>query len=124
MGEGADPTADDFVVAFDEDGLVEWGQLQLIRRHLRAEPGRMPRLIPETWRNRGVWSKKREMNGQESMGHLWEIYGKSMGHLWKIYGKSMGNLWKIYGTSMKTGMRQEKNGDGDAAMVIMVVFGI
>jgi len=25
---------------------------------------------------------------------------------------------------MKTGMRQEKNGDGDAAMVIMVVFGI
>lgn len=48
VGEGADPTADVFVVAFDEDGLVEWGQLQLIRRHLRkAEPGRMPRLIPE-----------------------------------------------------------------------------
>ena len=58
------------------------------------------------------------------MGNLWEIYGTSMENLWEIYGKSMGNLWKIYGTSMKTGMRQEKNGDGDAAMVIMVVFGI
>ena len=60
----------------------------------------------------------------KSMGNLWDIYGKSMGNLWEIYGKSMGNLWKIYGTSIKTGMRQEKNGDGDAAMVIMVVFGI
>ena len=48
VGEGADPAADVCVVALDEDGLVEWGQLQLLRRHLGRLPG-MPRLLPEPW---------------------------------------------------------------------------
>eukprot|EP00435_Cladocopium_sp_Y103_P030552 s1597_g7.t1 len=51
LGEGADPTADVFVLALDEDGLVEWGQLQLLRRHLQRKASRkapgMPQLIPD-----------------------------------------------------------------------------
>jgi hypothetical protein len=72
------------------------------------------------------WEKSVEIYGI-SMGKVWEIFGTAMGNLWEIYGhlwEIYGHLWEIYGKSMKTGMRQEKNGDGDAAMVIMVVFGI
>ena len=49
----ADISADVFVLGMDEDGLVEWGHLQLLKLHLlqrRTLGLAMPKLLPETLR--------------------------------------------------------------------------
>ena len=49
----ADISADVFVLGMDEDGLVEWGHLQLLKLHLlqrRSLGLAMPKLLPETLR--------------------------------------------------------------------------
>ena len=46
----ADVTADVFVLALDEDGVVEWGQLQMLKSHLQQRKAlkmAMPKLIPD-----------------------------------------------------------------------------